>query len=87
LERCDLPIIFLSSHVDLRMALKAIKGGALEFLIKPFDSDVLLNAIRFAIKRDGTEPRNETSSAANGLWITHSSRMKSDDKGGIGITK
>jgi FixJ family two-component response regulator len=49
--RCDLPIIFLSSHVDMPMAVKAIKRGALEFLIKPFDSDVLLNAIRYAIKR------------------------------------
>jgi FixJ family two-component response regulator len=50
-ERCDMPIIFLSSHVDIPMAVKAIKRGALEFLIKPFDSDVLLNIIRHAIKR------------------------------------
>jgi FixJ family two-component response regulator len=50
-ERCDLPIIFLSGHVDIPMAVKAIKRGALEFLIKPFDSDVLLSAIRHAIKR------------------------------------
>jgi FixJ family two-component response regulator len=49
-ERCDMPIIFLSSHVDMRMAVKAIKRGALEFLIKPFDSDTLLTAIRYAIK-------------------------------------
>jgi len=43
--------------------LKAIKRGALEFLIKPFDSDVLLNAIRYAIKRseDSAKPRNGTS--------------------------
>jgi FixJ family two-component response regulator len=50
-ERSELPIIFLSSHVDISMAVKAIKRGALEFLTKPFDSDVLLNAIRHAIKR------------------------------------
>jgi len=50
-ERCDLPIIFLSSHVDIAMAVKAIKRGAMEFLTKPFDSDVLLKAIRHAIKR------------------------------------
>jgi FixJ family two-component response regulator len=37
-ERCDIPIIFLSGHVDLPAAVKAIKRGALEFLIKPFDS-------------------------------------------------
>jgi len=50
-ERCDLPIIFLSSHVDIPMAVKAIKRGALEFLTKPFDSDILLSAIRYAIRR------------------------------------
>jgi len=50
-ERCDLPIIFLSSHVDIPTTVKAIKRGALDFLIKPFNSDVLLNAIRHAIKR------------------------------------
>lgn len=50
-ERCDMPIIFLSSRVDIPMAVKAIKRGALEFMMKPFDSDKLLNAIRCAIKR------------------------------------
>jgi FixJ family two-component response regulator len=50
-ERCELPIIFLSSQVDISMAVKAIKRGALEFLIKPFDCGVLLNTIRHAIKR------------------------------------
>jgi FixJ family two-component response regulator len=50
-ERSDLPIIFISSHADIPMAVRAIKRGALEFLLKPFDCDVLLNAIRYAIKR------------------------------------
>lgn len=58
-ERCDLPIIFLSSHVDISMAVKAIKRGALEFLTKPFDSDVLLKAIRYAIKRSETASSRE----------------------------
>jgi FixJ family two-component response regulator len=50
-ERPDLPIIFLSSQVDIPMAVKAIKRGALEFLMKPFDSDVLMNAVPYAIRR------------------------------------
>ena len=50
-EHCGMPIIFLSSHIDISMAVKAIKRGALEFLIKPFDFDVLLSTIRSAIKR------------------------------------
>jgi FixJ family two-component response regulator len=50
-ERCDMPIVFLSGHVDLSVAVRAIKRGALEFLTKPFDSEVLLSTIRIAIKR------------------------------------
>jgi FixJ family two-component response regulator len=50
-ERCDMPIIFLSGRVDLPAVVKAIKRGALEFLAKPFDSDMLLSTINNAIKR------------------------------------
>ena len=50
-ERCDIPIIFLSSHDDISTAVKAIKRGAQEFMLKPFDSGMLLSAIRNAIKR------------------------------------
>ena len=58
-ERCDIPIIFLSSHVDISTAVKAIKRGALEFLLKPFDSDMLLSTIRSAIKRSEITLRRE----------------------------
>lgn len=50
-ERSDMPIIFLTGHADIPMIVKAMKRGALEFLTKPFDAEVLLNAIRYAIKR------------------------------------
>jgi FixJ family two-component response regulator len=50
-ERSEMPIIFLTGHGDVPMTVKAMKRGALEVLTKPFDADVLLNAIRHAIKR------------------------------------
>jgi FixJ family two-component response regulator len=50
-ERSDMPIIFLAGHADIPMTVRAMKRGALEFLTKPFDAEVLLNAIRYAIKR------------------------------------
>jgi FixJ family two-component response regulator len=59
-ERCDIPIIFLSSQVDVSTAVKAIKRGALEFLTKPFDFETLLSAIRSAIKRSEAVLRRET---------------------------
>jgi FixJ family two-component response regulator len=50
-ERTDMPIIFITGHGDIPMTVRAMKGGAVEFLTKPFDDEVLLNAIRHAIRR------------------------------------
>jgi len=50
-ERTDMPIIFITGHGDVPMTVKAMKKGAVEFLTKPFKDDVLVNAIREAIKR------------------------------------
>lgn len=48
----DLPIIFITAHGDIPMTVRAMKGGAVEFLTKPFRPQHLLNAIRAAIERD-----------------------------------
>ena len=50
-ERADMPIIFITGHGDVPMTVQAMKAGAVEFLTKPFDDEVLLAAIRHAIKR------------------------------------
>src|SRR5256712_7707241 len=50
-DRTDMPIIFITGHGDVPMTVQAMKGGAVEFLTKPFGDDVLLNAIRQAIER------------------------------------
>jgi FixJ family two-component response regulator len=50
-ERTDMPIIFLSSNADIAMSVRAMKRGALDFLTKPFDAEVLLIGIQQAIKR------------------------------------
>jgi FixJ family two-component response regulator len=49
-ERADMPIIFITGHGDVPTTVQAMKAGAVEFLTKPFDGDVLLNAIREAIE-------------------------------------
>ncbi|MFT4519800.1 MAG: two-component system response regulator FixJ [Halioglobus sp.] len=46
------PIIFISGHGDIPMAVEAIKAGAEEFLTKPFRDQALLDAINGAISRD-----------------------------------
>lgn len=58
-ERADIPIIFLTGHADIPTTVKAVKRGALEFLIKPFDSDLMLGLIRHAIKRSETAQNRE----------------------------
>ena len=50
-DRVDMPIIFITGHGDVPMTVQAMKAGAVEFLTKPFDDEVLLSAIRHAIKR------------------------------------
>lgn len=50
-DRIDMPIIFITGHGNVPMTVQAMKAGAVEFLTKPFDDEVLLSAIRNAIKR------------------------------------
>ena len=50
-DRVDMPIIFVTGHGDVPMTVQAMKAGAVEFLTKPFDDEVLLSAIRHAITR------------------------------------
>ena len=53
-DRIDMPIIFITGYGDVPMTVQAMKAGAVEFLMKPFSDDVLLNAIRHAIERSKT---------------------------------
>src|SRR5262245_19261306 len=50
-ERTEMPIIFITGYGDVPMSVRAMKAGAVEFLTKPFQEDVLLEAIRHAIER------------------------------------
>ena len=50
-DRADMPIIFITGYGDVPMTVRAMKAGAVEFLTKPLDGEVLLSAIRQAIER------------------------------------
>jgi FixJ family two-component response regulator len=47
----ELPIVFLTGHGDIPMSVQAIKQGAVDFLTKPVDEEVLLNAVHQALLR------------------------------------
>lgn len=48
----DIPVIFITGHADVPMAVRAMKAGAVDFLSKPFDDAELLGAARQALDRD-----------------------------------
>jgi FixJ family two-component response regulator len=50
-DRADMPIIFITGAGDVPTTVQAMKGGAVEFLTKPFSDTVLLNAIQKAMER------------------------------------
>ena len=50
-DRSDMPIIFISGCADVPISVQAMKAGAIEFLTKPLQHDVLVKAIRNAIER------------------------------------
>ena len=59
-NRMDMPIIFITGHGDIPMTVQAIKAGAIEFLTKPFNDEVLLGAIRKAMESSIGALRHET---------------------------
>jgi FixJ family two-component response regulator len=48
----DIPVIFITGHADVPMAVRAMKAGAVDFLSKPFDDAELLGAAGQALERD-----------------------------------
>jgi FixJ family two-component response regulator len=49
-ERCRIPTIFITAHGDEKMRMQALRAGAVEFLAKPFDDEVLLDSVRAALE-------------------------------------
>jgi FixJ family two-component response regulator len=49
-EHCKIPTIFITAHGDARMRMRALRAGAVEFLAKPFDDEVLLETVRAALE-------------------------------------
>lgn len=58
------PIVFITGHGDIPMSVKAMKGGAVDFLTKPFWDDALLASIREGVDRDRRSKASQTEHEA-----------------------
>jgi FixJ family two-component response regulator len=58
-DRPGMPIIFISGHADIPISVRAMKGGAIEFLTKPLSHDVIVPVIRAALDRSRTALQGE----------------------------
>jgi len=58
-----IPIVFLTGYGDVPMTVRAMKEGAIEFLIKPFRDQDLLDAIQHGLERSRSERREQTELA------------------------
>ena len=67
----DLPVIFLTGHGDIPMSVEAMKTGALDFLTKPVDEEVLLTAVRQALHA----PPDRAVRTAGGPGVTGAARV------------
>jgi FixJ family two-component response regulator len=61
----EVPIIFITAHGDIPMSVQAMKGGAIEFLTKPFRDQDLIDAIQLGLSRD--RARRENAQALSAL--------------------
>jgi FixJ family two-component response regulator len=72
-----MPIVFISGHGDIAMAVKTIKDGAVDFVQKPYHEQQLLDAINEALRRDAAlRAPNSTSGALTGRLATLTSRER-----------
>jgi FixJ family two-component response regulator len=60
-NRPGVPVIFITAYGNVRLTVRAMKAGAVEFLTKPFPDDLLLDAIREAFDRSDTVLRREAA--------------------------
>ena len=64
-----LPVIFLSAHGDIPMAMQAVHRGAMDFLVKPAAPDVLIAAVEKAVKKSFEDLAADAGQAiANSKW-------------------
>jgi two-component system response regulator FixJ len=62
-HECRLPMIIMTGHGDVALAVEAMRAGAIDFIEKPFDDEVLLSAVRSALVRHAVDAERQARMA------------------------
>jgi len=79
----QIPIIFITGHKDVPMTVRAMKAGAVDFLLKPFSEEALLNSIRSALASRGEEKAltlNMTKASGSLRQVTQRVRVQMEGR-------
>ena len=82
-QAVGLPVIVMTGHGDIPLAVEAMKLGAVDFIEKPFDDDTMLNAINFALERHRTDSKRQSQIAEIRTRIEALSGRERDVFGGL----
>jgi two-component system response regulator FixJ len=81
--KIEVPVIVITGHGDVPLAVEAMKVGAIDFLEKPFDDEVLLASVKAAIKRQGGEIKRNAERAEIVSRLAALSNRERDVLGGL----
>ncbi len=81
--KIGMPVIVITGHGDVPLAVEAMKIGALDFLEKPFDDDVLLTSVRSALTRQDGDTKRHTERAEIENKLAALSNRERDVLGGL----